>query len=340
MKRTLLLPGLLATLLLFLAGPAQAETVTFMGKAYCPVRYDIRWPFVMTVPQAAPAQNSGIVANVAELPKETIENKSATALGSDMRQLRILSAPLKVGQHVTEDQALITYEMPLENLMPEKMALSRARLNAVESGQAKLEYKLAQLRQRQADLENMAADNSVAPSVVRTNAQEIDALLLQRDYLREEHELAQQGYENTVKIMQKRYGKDVNIHNLPHQGYIRSPGDAYVLYVNSSLVQGMAFTKPVLLMTLGRLDPIVIRASVHEIAVQKLKVGDKVSVVFHVWPQETFTTTISKINFTAQPAMMQQPSFYEIEMNMPNPNLRIKDGMRCDVTVNLPDAAQ
>ena len=56
-------------------------------------------------------------------------------------------------------------------------------------------------------------------------------------------------------------------------------------------------------------------------------------------PGQPFHTTISKIDFVAQPAMLQQPSFYELEMTLPNPDLRIKEGMRCDVTVDL-DAAK
>lgn len=338
MNPTRFFPGLLAALALCLAGSAWAEPLTFMGKSFCPIKYEITWPFV-TKRDPSKNQGSGITANVYELPKEqAAEEKSATQLGSDMRKLQIISAPLKVGDRVAEDQILITYDLPLENLMAEKEALSRAELDGLEHGLAILDSQLTQLRQHQADLENMAAGQTAAPIDVRTNARDIENLLLQRDVLEEKRELAQQRYDNAVIIAQSKYGKDVNLRKLPRLGYIRSPMDGYVLWTNSSLVPGMAFTKQASLISVGRLDPMLIRASVHEIAAQKLKVGDPATVVFHALPGQTFQTAISKVDFVAQPAMLQQPSFYEVELTLPNPDMRIREGMRCDVTVNLSEA--
>lgn len=332
--------GLLAVLSLCLPGPAAAETLTFLGKSYCPVKYEITWPFSTNAAKAA-KQGTGIQANIYELPEgKKKDEKSATELGSDMSRLRILSAPLKVGDKVDEDQILITYEMPLENLMAEKQALSRKELDDAEHGLAYVESQLTALRQQQADLENMAAEKSAAPIAVRMGARDIDALLLQRDYLREKYELAKQSYDNAVIIAKSKFGKDQDVHKLPRIGYIRSPASGYVLWTNYRLVPGMAFTKQASLISVGRLDPILIRASVHEIAAQKLKVGDPVSIVFHTLPGQTFRSTISKVDFVAQPAMLQQPSFYRIEITLPNSDLRIKEGMRCDVTVTLPDAAK
>ena len=326
--------ALAAAAIFWTVAPARAETLTFLGKSYCPIKYEINWPFV-TKAKKGPTQGSGIQANVTELPKEVFEEKSAVELGSDMRRLRILEAPITVGQHVGEDQSLVTYELPLENLMVEKEGLSRAKLNGLEHAMASVQYQLAWLQGRQADLENMAGDQAVAPSTVRLNAQDIDALLLHRDFLEQEIEMARQRYDNAVIIAKSKFGKDIDLHKLPRKGSIRAPSDGYVLWVNSSLVPGMAFTKQATLLTVGKLDPMLIRASVHEIAAQKLKVGDPASVVFYAWPGETFKTTISKIDFVAQPAMLQQPSFYAIELTLQNPDLRIKEGMRCDVTVTL-----
>jgi len=335
MKRIPPFFGLLVLLaVLAFGGPVRAETVTFLAKAFCPIKYEINWPFTSKVDKKS-TQGSGIVANVSELPKDQIEEKSATELGSNMNRLLILKAPLEVGQHVSEEQILITYEMPLENLVAEKEALSKGKVNEREHTLAMVEQQLASFRQKQADLDNQAASQSVAPIDVRTNSREIEALLLQREYILEELELARQRYDNAVVIAQSKYGLDVDVNKLPRLGHVRSPMDGYILWVNSSLVPGMAFTKQASLVSVGRIDPMVIRASVHEIAVQKLKVGDKATVVFHSIPGETFETAISKVNFVALPAMMQQPSFYEIELMLPNPEKRIKEGMRCDVTVNL-----
>ncbi len=331
--------ALLAALVLGLAAPVRAETVTFLGKSFSPIKYDINWPFTTKAKEKDKnTQGSGIVANVHELPTEKFEEKSAAELGSDMPRLHILQVPVKVGQHVAEDDVLVVYEMPLENIIQEKEALSRAKLDDLDRALAFVNYQLNWLEQHQEDLEKNAELQAVAPQTVRANTQEIEALLKQRAYLTDEYELAKSSYENALVIAQSKYGKDVSVRNFPKKGIIRSPSEGYVLWENASLVPGMTFTKQAHLIAIGRLDPIIIRASVHEIAVQKLKLGDPATVSFHSLPGQTFTTTISKINYVAQPAMMQQPSFYEIELTLANPDLRIKEGMRCDVTVNLPDA--
>jgi multidrug efflux pump subunit AcrA (membrane-fusion protein) len=335
------LPGILAVLAFCLAGQqVRAETVTFKGKSYCPMKYEINWPFSVKTDKQKNVQGSGIVANVTELPKEQFEEKSAADLGSDMSTLRIVEAPIKVGQRVTEDEALITYDLPLENLIAEKEALAHTKLDGLEKSLAMVEVQLGELRRAQGDLENQAAGQSAAPNAVKLGIKGIDALLLQRDALVEDIALAKERHANAIIIAQSKYGKDVNLRKLPRVGYIRSPMDGYVLWMNSSLVKGMAFTKQAMLVSVGRLDPMIIRAAVHEIAVQKLKEGDPATVVFHAMPKEPFTTTISKVSYVAQPAMMQQPSFYEIELTLPNHDMRIREGMRCDVTVTLPDVAK
>ncbi len=326
--------GLAAALLLATALPVSAETVSFQGKAYCPIRYDINWPFAAKAKKPA-AQGSGITANVYEMPKESVEEKSAAEMGSDMRRLRIIEAPLQVGQHVVEDQALITYELPLENLMAEKQLVSRSELNELEHAMATTQLQLSVVQNRQKELENMAGNQSVAINEVSNNARDIENLLLQRDFLEEKLELARQRYDNSVLVTQSKFGKDVDLRKLPRRGYVRAPSDGYILWYNSSLVPGMAFTKQAPLITIGKLDPIIVRASVHEIAMQKLKAGDPATVIFNAWPGEKFQTTISKVDYVAQPAMLQQPSFYLIELTLPNPDLRIKEGMRCEVVVDL-----
>jgi len=326
--------GLAAALLLAAALPASAETVSFQGKAYCPIRYDINWPFAAKT-KAAPTQGSGITANVYEMPKESVEEKSAAELGSDMRRLRIIGAPVQIGQHVVEDQVLITYELPLENLMAEKQLMSRDELNGLEHAMSIVQFQISTIQNRQRELENMAANQTVATNEVSNNARDIENLLLQRDFLEEKLALARQRHDNNILLTQSKFGKDVDLKNLPRRGYVRAPGDGYILWLNSSLVPGMAFTKQAPLVTIGKLDPMIVRASVHEIAMQRLKAGDPATVVFNAWPGEKFQTTISKVDYVAQPAMLQQPSFYLIELTLPNPDLRIKEGMRCEVAVDL-----
>lgn len=291
---------LLVALVLAAPAPVRAESVTFVGKAYCSIRAEIKWPFL------------------------------------SLNQLRIVSAPVKVGQHVTEKQRLITYELPLESRITEKRKLDHTKVDSLERALALVDFQLAELRQKQDDLENMVASQSIAPNVPLGNLKAIEALRLRRESVAEQLDLARSEYKDKLTLAQTNYGDSISDPKAPREGLVLSPIDGHVLWVNSSLVHGMVFISPADLITIGRMDPMVVRAAVHEIAAQRLKDGEKADVVFHALPGEIFRGTVTNISYTAQPATMQQPTFYEIEITIPNKEMRIKEGMRCDITIDLP----
>lgn len=342
MKRPYLLTlALAAGLFLVASGQAGAEGYTFLGKTYCPIKYEIRWPFIVQPGSAVPAQAKNIMPNTYELPKDQpAQARTAVSMGSDMERLHILTTALHVGQQVLESEVLATYELPPANRIIEKEALSRAKVNDLTHRLAWVDLELAKMRNKQEDLEKQSSIQTVASNTLALGQKELDAYLIQRAALSEQLELAQSRHEFFVDLAKARYGKEVDAKNPPREGRVRAPMDGYVLWVNPNLRPGMSFTREAPLFIVGRLDPILIRAAVHEIASQKLKEGDQATVVFHSLPGETFTVPITRVSRVAQPAMMQQPSFYEVELTMPNPDLRMKEGMRCDITVNLPDAAK
>ena len=338
MKRTFLPALFLAVLALVLApGPSRAETLVFPGKAYCALKNDIRWPFATNGPRIG--QDKGFAMAVNLQPPKPDEEKSAAALGSDMTSLRIVAANLHVGQQVGENEPVVTYAMPLDRVIKDKETLSRAKITSIESALALANYKLATVTLMQEEMKKGLTLETAAAGNLRAATRNIESLVKQRDSLSAARELAQARYDNDVEMARARFGDDLDPRRLPRKDAVRAPFAGNVLWVNPNLAPGMTFTKPTTLFSIGRLDPILVRAAVHEIALPRLKVGDTATISFQSLPGQTFQTTIATINYTAQPATLQQPSFYTIELSLANPDLRIKEGMRCEVAINVPDAA-
>jgi multidrug efflux pump subunit AcrA (membrane-fusion protein) len=335
MKRTLFSALILTVLAMVLpAGKVMAETLVFPGKAYCALKDDLRWPFKTGA--VTTGQDKGFAMAVSLQPPKPDAEKTAAELGSDMTSLRVLAVNLHVGQHVTENEPLITYALPLDRVIKEKETLSRAKITSIESALALADYKLAVLTLMQTEMEKGVSLETAATGNVREASRNIESLSKQRASLTAARELAQARYDSDVEIARVRYGDILDPRQLPRRDAIRAPFDGHVLWVNPALVAGMSFTKQATLFSIGSLDPILVRAAVHEIALPRLKVGDPATVTFSSLPGQTFQTTIATINYVAQPATLQQPSFYTVELSLANPDLRIKEGMRCEVAVNVP----
>jgi multidrug resistance efflux pump len=109
--------------------------------------------------------------------------------------------------------------------------------------------------------------------------------------------------------------------------------DGYVLWINPDLRKGVKLNRDTDLFQVGILDPIVIRAQVHEIEAVRLKLGDKAKVTFDSMPGKEFTATVSRIPWAPLPTSLQQPSYYEIELTLPNPDMSLKEGLKGTVTI-------
>jgi|GEM_PF-1231058 len=338
MKRVSLAVLCLAMLCLAAPGRLRAEQVVFQGKSVCPIRCMIVWPFVRNPVQAGAVKaDKGVAMAVSIQPESPAQEKSAVALGSDLRALRIRTVDARLGQPVVKDQPLLYYAMPPDRVIVERERLSRGQLTNLERALAAVNYQLAMQNQQQQELKKAVTLTTASSRTVRTATMDFESLLKKRDALNSAYEEAKARYADDLQLAHKRFGKTIDLRNFPRQESINACATGRVLWLNSSCVPGAVFTKETRLAIIGQMDPILVQAAVHEIAVHKLSVGDAATLTFASLPGQTFRTTIAKIINLPQPARSQEPSLYQVEMSLPNPDVRIKEGMRCDVSVTVPD---
>lgn len=334
MKRLFRTLVLLAALGLLPAGHVAAETLQFTGKTFSTKTEIFTWPFFV-LPKGQRPQPFSMFRHVQPEPPE--EDVSATGLGSDLPYLRIQKVNIRVGQTIKADEPLIWYEVPLEKVIAEREALSRTSLDQYEHALSAVNFKLAFIEQKLTELEKGVSINTVARAQQRIANLSYESLLKQKDALTEVYDLAVAKYNREMELAREHYGQDFNLRNFKRTTFLFSHYGGTVLWVNTSLTPGMVFTKKAQLFTVGILDPILIRAVVYESDLPKLKVGDKASVTFQSLPGQTFETTIDTINYVAQTTDPQEPVYYEVQLSLPNHELRIKEGMRCQVAVSLAD---
>lgn len=246
---------------------------------------------------------------------------------------KIVTMPVSIGQKVKKGDVLATFEITAETRMTEKRTLSLALVKDLEHQLALAGRDIDKLRLKRKELEAMEKQNMATSQALAQNAEDISVLEKLRTALQEKLTLEKELAQQRLELMRERFGPKANFGFLPNDGIVQAPTDGYVLWINPELRAGVKLSKDTDLFQVGTLDPIVIRAQVHEIEALRLHLGDKAKVSFDSIPDKEFEATVSRIPWAPLPTPLQQPSYYEIELTLPNPDNTLKEGLKGLVTI-------
>jgi len=330
-----------ALLLLALAWgyPARAAVVAFQGKTASPDMYDVYTPHATEDQRKAHEEELAKMKEDAKTAGKELRDedtfKSFPYINGPITVVRVL---VQIGQRVVPTEWLMEYTIPLDFLITEQNGLSRA---AELSLRADLQAVLAALqldRTKLASLTEQVRIGTAAPQEQADMIRNLDVLKFRQRYIEDALKIETEAAKYRHDMARVRYGfksKDgVGIKNVTD---ISSPGHGFILWINPDLKPGMVFTKLTRLFQLGTMDPLIIRALVHESKVPLLRVGDKARVTFDSMPGVEREAEIRQINMTAEDKEVQLPSHFEVQLSLPNPGLALKVGMRGNVEVTIPD---
>lgn len=312
---------------------ASANSLVFKGKSFSLKKEEVDWPFSM---KPVDPRKKPVSLYKSVQPEVSEEDKSAVELGSDLAYFQVIKVNGEIGQHIDGGQPIIWYKIPLANAIQERENLSHRKIDDLERLLATVNYNLARAEVDQTELEKGVSIHTEAQSKQRNNALNYDTLLKQKDSLLTALDLATTKYNNDIELAKGKYGKDFTVEKFSTTSTVSPMYGGTLLWINPSLKPGMIYTKKTKLFSIGQLDPILIRAIVYEMDLHKIKIGDKVTITFQDFPGKTYESAIDSINYVPQTTDPQVPVYYEIDLYIPNPDLRIKEGMRCDVAVNIP----
>jgi len=246
---------------------------------------------------------------------------------------QITSLTATIGQQVKKGDVLAKYDIPLETKLVEKRALTLAAVKDLEYQLASANKEIDRLKLKRKELEAMTKQNMANAQSLALNSQETEVYAKQREALQEKLTVEKELARQRLLLARERFGPKANYGYLPEEGIITAPANGYVLWINPELRAGVKLSKDKELFQVGILDPIIIRAQVHEIEALRLKLGMKAKVTFDSIPGKEFTATVSRIPWAPLPTALQQPSYYEIELSLPNQDNTLKEGLKAQVTI-------
>ncbi|GFK93675.1 hypothetical protein NNJEOMEG_01509 [Fundidesulfovibrio magnetotacticus] len=331
--------ALAAAFLALAATAAQAAVITFQGKTASPDMYDVYTPHATK--EQADAYN-------AEKEKRKQEAKNA---GKEVRDdemgggtpyidgpITVLRVLVQIGQRVVPTEWLMEYTIPRDFLIAEQGGVYRTSELAFRADLQRALTDLESWRNKLKGVVERVARGTVAPQEQAQIVREIDVLTYRVRYLEEALKLEEESGKFRRDMARMRYGfKSKDSQSIKNVTAISSPGHGHILWINPDVKPGMVFNKLTRLFQLGTLDPLIIRALVHESKIPQLRVGDKARVTFESMPGEAREAVITQINVTAEQQETQLPSHFEVQLSLPNPGLTLKVGMRGDIVVTVPD---
>ena len=85
---------------------------------------------------------------------------------------------------------------------------------------------------------------------------------------------------------------------------------------------------------MGQLNPVLIQVPVYEAEISSIKEGDKAEVEIPSLGNRKFAASISEISWTSTDMNVANPSYYTVELTVPNPDLELKPGFKAIVRFN------
>ncbi len=246
----------------------------------------------------------------------------------------ITSLKVHSGQKVKAGEVLATYRLAPESMLAIRQRLSPPQLSEAEVKLAEAERSLVPLVNKQRELTHLAAKKLAPPQSLSEINRQVELLQREKtavqDRLHQDRQLARQDRE----VLSTLLGTAVNPGQVPREVALRAPISGYVIWVNPEVQAGAELPPLPAAFQVGVMDPMLLRGQAFEIEALQIKVGDQAEVILDSLPGRKFQGTVSRISWSSTTTSLEQPSYYEVELKVPNPDLALKEGLKARIVLH------
>ncbi len=243
----------------------------------------------------------------------------------------ITSLNVRPGQTVKKGQVLARYKLWPDAVQSLQRQVAAPQIRDLEVALANLDNTLISLEEKRAETESLVKEN-LAPSQG----------LVQIEKEIQVQEQSRKAYDERLKserqllVEFKAYVKDLLGGSLKpiagsEDASITAPIAGQVVSIQSDLREGLQLVGGVPTFIIGVMDPMVIHAQIHESDIVNIHEGDRAEVTMESVPNRTFEATVSRFSLTPLAPGVAEPSYYDIEFTIPNPDFVLKEGFKGEI---------
>jgi multidrug resistance efflux pump len=240
------------------------------------------------------------------------------------------------GQPVREGEVLVRYKLEPEAALDLQRQLSDNKLKDMELKLAETDQRLVVLEGKHSEIK-LLSESKLAPSgSLKQIERELQLVREQRKLLRERLTIEKQMGEEELALIGTRLGDVVEPGYIPNEATLTAPITGHVVAMDYELRVGAQIHGRTPVLEVAVTDPMLLRAQVHEIEAVGMKTGDPAEFTVESMPDSKFRAKVSRISWVSNTPRLDQPSYFDVEYEVANPELTLKEGYRCQVFLTKP----
>lgn len=268
---------------------SAAESTVLNGKLYCPVTRAVLLPF------------AGIVRGVEVSPGKYVKNNDV------------------LFRYVLEEKAASALE--------KELALG-AETEEMRGQIVDLERQVLALRGDITTSRQLVSSKLGSRSTLQQQEETLAALNRRIHLLREAVGKQEEVHKLRLTELETIFNQPIKGKKLSNELTVISPMDGYVLSVAEQAQAGALLNANTVLAEIGSMDPMLVRVQVFENEAVKLKVGAGAVVRIPSLQDREYPGKISQIAWTPQTLQPDSPSYYNVQLEVPNADLALKQGLK------------
>jgi multidrug efflux pump subunit AcrA (membrane-fusion protein) len=252
----------------------------------------------------------------------------------------IAAVMVQSGQRVEAGEVLARYRLTPEALLQIRQRLSPSRLGELEAKMAGVQRNLLTLEAKKKELTQLGQQKLAPPQGVEQAHREVQLLVKERSAIQESLHREQQLAQDDLVLLKKQLGNAVSRGQIPQEGTLTAPIRGHVIWVHPDLREGSELDPGQPAFQVGVMNPMLVRAQAYEIEALQLAIGDTATITTESLPGKEFEGKVTRIAWSAMTAGLDQPSYYEVQLTVPNPDLILKDGLKARIFLRKSQVAK
>lgn len=247
----------------------------------------------------------------------------------------ITGVQVKIGQPVRAGQVMASYRLTPEAALAIRRRLAPPRLKELEGKLAEIERNLGELEAKLQSSQQLAQHQLATEKALNQAKEQRRSLLKQRQALAEGLSQERQLAKEELTVIREQLGTAISPGRFSEaaSGSLRTPIPGHVIWINPDLKEGAHLNPTPIAFLVGVLDPVIIRAKVHEIEAMQLKVGDEATVTLESLPGRKFAARLIRLPWVTSAPVLDQPAYFDVEFEAANPDLALREGLTAHINI-------
>ena len=240
---------------------------------------------------------------------------------------------VKPGQAVEKGAPLMRYHLQEEaERVLQREVTTGAATEDLKGQVLDLERRLAETAAQRNKARQLAASGLGSAQASSRLEDDVHSLQRRIELLKVTIQKSEKNFSARLEELSGYFGKPIKEgENLPAELTLTAPIDGYVLSLDATLYPGSLLGAGAAPIRVGRLDPVLIQVPVYEAEISGIKAGDSVEVEIPSLNSKKFAGTVNEISWVSTDMSVSNPSYYSVEITVPNPNLELKPGFKAVV---------